>query len=197
MYCLTIFYTAKLRIWLYNFITLLYMPVDFPSKVIFIFGYVMFDVVLFIACIECFYVFNILVGGLIIVFGVTKGCVHIICYRTDIPLVENPSPQVEARRINVQQRIIIPMLPLVRLHPINSATTIHSPLHGGNQTSFDNLEPDYECSICLSPKKKGLVTVLCMHIFHKQCINEWVKFDKTCPICRADMLTGQHTNIVV
>ena len=175
------------------------MPIDFSSKIPFIFGYVIFDIVLFVSCIDCFKFFNILVGSLIVVFGVTKGCVHIICYRVVEEQEEHPSQPVRRRRrtIQIPRRIIIPMLPLVQVHPINTAT-VHSPLHG-EQNTFDNLETNYECSICLSPKKKGLVTIICMHIFHKQCINEWVKYDNTCPICRMDMLTGQPTcdNIVV
>ena len=44
---------------------------------------------------------------------------------------------------------------------------------------------DCICIICLSEFKKGqLIQVLdCNHMYHDQCIKEWYKRKKVCPIC--------------
>lgn len=41
-----------------------------------------------------------------------------------------------------------------------------------------------ECSICLEPCKKGRYRLRCKHVFHKKCIKEWFKTNKSCPNCR-------------
>lgn len=44
-----------------------------------------------------------------------------------------------------------------------------------------------ECSICLDDinKKKNLLkTLKCNHIFHKRCINKWMKTSIQCPLCK-------------
>ena len=43
---------------------------------------------------------------------------------------------------------------------------------------------DKECAICLEEiKDKKLIVLKCNHIFHKKCINTWLKKNETCP-CR-------------
>jgi len=45
-----------------------------------------------------------------------------------------------------------------------------------------------ECSICLIEIKKTDKTtyLACFHKFHEECINDWSKKQKICPICRTD-----------
>jgi hypothetical protein len=44
---------------------------------------------------------------------------------------------------------------------------------------------DDTCSICLNHfKKNGSFLSNCHHIFHKPCLKEWVKHNKSCPLCR-------------
>jgi hypothetical protein len=52
-----------------------------------------------------------------------------------------------------------------------------------------------ECSICLDGYKSGETVCLakntedCMHIFHQDCIVEWLKNHNECPLCRADLMS--------
>lgn len=46
---------------------------------------------------------------------------------------------------------------------------------------------DNTCSICLSeyrPKETLKTIPECQHCFHANCIDEWLKLNATCPICR-------------
>jgi hypothetical protein len=46
-----------------------------------------------------------------------------------------------------------------------------------------------QCSICLSEyEKDDLVTLLkCDHIYHIDCINNWIKNNSKCPVCKYDL----------
>jgi len=42
-----------------------------------------------------------------------------------------------------------------------------------------------ECSICLEQFSKNRpVTLSCGHIYHKNCIKNWLKNNDACPLCR-------------
>ena len=45
-----------------------------------------------------------------------------------------------------------------------------------------------DCSICMNSIQKINCITDCNHQFHKSCINEWIKFNNSCPVCR-------HTNL--
>ena len=64
------------------------------------------------------------------------------------------------------------------------------------------------CSVCLEPffgrgadgagggdgaKSEAVVKVACGHLFHRRCVEEWLKHDLRCPNCRFDVLQGAHT----
>lgn len=42
------------------------------------------------------------------------------------------------------------------------------------------------CSICLAPFEVGALvrTVVCMHSFHKTCIDPWLRMRSSCPVCK-------------
>ena len=48
----------------------------------------------------------------------------------------------------------------------------------------------FRCPICLSEFEVGQEVILlpqCTHRFHHSCIIEWLKTNRTCPICRTDI----------
>jgi len=54
-----------------------------------------------------------------------------------------------------------------------------------NYTICKNEDEDLSCTICLEDiKKKEKIKILaCNHIFHYDCISEWLTHGKTCPNC--------------
>ena len=50
-----------------------------------------------------------------------------------------------------------------------------------NETLFEE-----GCVICLERYKKNerIITLKCNHIFHFQCIEEWLENKESCPLCR-------------
>ena len=41
-----------------------------------------------------------------------------------------------------------------------------------------------KCSICLNDIIDNKELLKCCHIYHKECIDEWLKTKNTCPLCR-------------
>lgn len=52
---------------------------------------------------------------------------------------------------------------------------------------FKNKEP--ECSICFSDFMidEELPELPCKHVFHEQCLLQWFKYTRTCPLCRQNV----------
>uniref|UniRef100_A0A6B2LUE7 RING-type domain-containing protein n=1 Tax=Arcella intermedia TaxID=1963864 RepID=A0A6B2LUE7_9EUKA len=48
------------------------------------------------------------------------------------------------------------------------------------------LMEDTQCSICLNQYEinQKLRRLKCFHCFHQECIDEWLKTSKKCPICK-------------
>jgi hypothetical protein len=46
-----------------------------------------------------------------------------------------------------------------------------------------------ECVICLDniSKQNNVYDLGCHHTFHKNCIDKWVHYGSTCPLCRNDI----------
>lgn len=44
-----------------------------------------------------------------------------------------------------------------------------------------------DCSICLNNISNGAHSLMCGHIFHSSCIQQWSTYHKTCPMCRASI----------
>ena len=46
------------------------------------------------------------------------------------------------------------------------------------------------CMICLDEFKNGQKSIIlpCIHIFHSECIKNWMKREKFCPLCKNKMV---------
>ena len=60
------------------------------------------------------------------------------------------------------------------------------PLFTQEIPSFDSAFKffNFECPICLSKITDIFILNNCKHFFCKKCIIKWIKFSKTCPLCR-------------
>ena len=58
------------------------------------------------------------------------------------------------------------------------------------QISYNNEETMSSCPICLEDYEIEMILnkLQCNHIYHQECIIEWLKRDKTCPICKHNIL---------
>ncbi len=60
-----------------------------------------------------------------------------------------------------------------------------------NELSLKLNEDKNQCSICLediTSKALDEKQLNCSHNFHKQCVDEWLKTNKTCPLCRTPVV---------
>lgn len=75
--------------------------------------------------------------------------------------------------IHVVKRKKKPNVPVTNLEP--------------REITEDELKSGLECPVCITEFSKGDVVaeLKCGHLFHKDCVGEWVKKHPTCPVCRA------------
>ncbi|ORX89613.1 hypothetical protein K493DRAFT_155333, partial [Basidiobolus meristosporus CBS 931.73] len=59
----------------------------------------------------------------------------------------------------------------------------------GEVTGAGATEDDAICCICLSEYEDGqkLRQLYCHHHFHIDCVDEWLKLNRTCPLCKRDI----------
>ena len=65
-------------------------------------------------------------------------------------------------------------------------------------TELEEAEDNKCCSICLNDYEDSeIVRVIpdCSHMFHKDCIDEWLRLHPTCPICRTSPLPSQRNSV--
>ncbi|KAK6120588.1 hypothetical protein DH2020_045666 [Rehmannia glutinosa] len=55
---------------------------------------------------------------------------------------------------------------------------------------IDNNTEMMTCSICLEDFTEGLISMPCSHVFHGDCITQWLRTSHYCPICRFEMPTN-------
>ena len=62
-----------------------------------------------------------------------------------------------------------------------------------NTNNTDN-EDDVNCSICLDNFEIGsmICELKCKHYYHKECIDEWLNENNTCPNCRNNVYITNH-----
>jgi hypothetical protein len=83
----------------------------------------------------------------------------------------------------------LPRIPLVRRESFNTTAS--------EFTYDDESTVDHACPICLGGYKKGdmlSASKHCPHMFHKECILEWLEQHAECPLCRVKMITDNEMN---
>mgnify|MGYP001464308136 CR=1 FL=1 len=75
-------------------------------------------------------------------------------------------------------------LPLIPTQYIINTINDNAKLFDGIDNGITN------CPICLDDfnKEKEIIVLKCDHIYHKECIIEWVKMNISCPLCRSESL---------
>ncbi|TVU33254.1 hypothetical protein EJB05_25045, partial [Eragrostis curvula] len=56
-----------------------------------------------------------------------------------------------------------------------------------------------KCPVCLGAVEEGEVVKrlpLCLHLFHQQCIDQWLRDKPTCPVCRSSVFATLPDGIV-
>ena len=55
-----------------------------------------------------------------------------------------------------------------------------------------------ECSICFEAFQfeESVTHLHCEHIFHKNCITEWLERSDTCPVCRKSQIDADKTHAI-
>lgn len=71
---------------------------------------------------------------------------------------------------------------------------IDSHLEKSKNNNIVENDDDECCAICYSELNKDPVKLKCDHIFHSECIKEWVKSSATCPICRYNIFMCSNCN---
>lgn len=53
--------------------------------------------------------------------------------------------------------------------------------------SSTNSDDNINCTICLDMIKEDHHETICGHMYHKACLDEWLKVGSQCPLCRKDL----------
>ena len=58
------------------------------------------------------------------------------------------------------------------------------------ELTFTNNLNNKNCSICLDEFNENeiLFQLICNHYYHKKCINDWLRKNRSCPLCRTDLV---------
>lgn len=104
---------------------------------------------------------------------------------TTWPSVTTPLPQQHQQYLSKEDEA----LALDELDPevtsVNKPPLAHEHKHEGEEES----EVVTACSICLCDyeDQEDLRRLPCDHYFHKECVDEWLKLKRTCPLCKRDI----------
>lgn len=62
---------------------------------------------------------------------------------------------------------------------------------------IDDNNPNDVCAICMCnvSKEDGIKSTACQHVFHKNCYNNWLQVNLSCPICRSHPFSNSNVSI--
>nr|CAB3449474.1 unnamed protein product [Digitaria exilis] len=67
--------------------------------------------------------------------------------------------------------------------------------------SYEHVGEDAEdCAVCLGEVEKGEMVrrlPVCQHVFHRECVDLWLRAHATCPVCRGGMLPERPPEVLV
>ena len=66
-----------------------------------------------------------------------------------------------------------------------------------SSVKFKNVKTkDNTCTICCTEFENddSVILLNCNHIFHKECINEWIHYKAECPLCKTSVNVTQKEN---
>ena len=141
-------------------------------------------------------VFAYVIMGLasICLFGLVYGYLKEYChrYRQRRAIVIHTVPPFV---LPVTQVLLnAPNTPETPTTPVTSNSTLHS--DRGQRVkknkrdklqciiTISNSQANEQCSICLLDLGTTVQTLRCNHVFHQECIAQWLPEHQTCPICR-------------
>lgn len=80
-------------------------------------------------------------------------------------------------------------------NPSRTAGLVASAVEGDDRV---DLEAGQRCLVCLcdfEPKETGRKLVKCSHLFHKECIDQWLTTGRnSCPLCREQGVNEKKTD---
>jgi hypothetical protein len=79
---------------------------------------------------------------------------------------------------------------------------IHAALAAGRVRSYDYVGDGAaeDCAVCLGEVEKGETVrqlPACQHVFHRECIDPWLRAHATCPVCRSSVLPAPERPVEV
>jgi len=122
---------------------------------------------------------------------------------TNIPRPTTPTPETLFRDIEIS------LSEPINYHILNSIFNPSSEINTEVSISIDNLldnthlklynsleEEETMCAICrIDLQQNEIIRKInsCGHIFHHNCLDNWLKTNHTCPICRCSLKTNNNT----
>lgn len=82
-------------------------------------------------------------------------------------------------------------------HLLDTSVIKNLPLVIYSSESFQGMNLDLECAVCLSQFKENeelRVLPNCKHMFHPSCIDNWLRSHPTCPLCRSIIMSFSWTS---
>ncbi|KAI9346482.1 hypothetical protein BDR26DRAFT_855658 [Obelidium mucronatum] len=100
--------------------------------------------------------------------------------------------QQQQQKQQAPQRVSAPPPPVQR-RPIKKDTNSLESLDGVIEMTLDDDES--ACVICLTNYEDGdgIKKLSCQHHFHVECVDEWLRLNKTCPLCKMACITTTTT----